>query len=153
MAKTKLLIIILILISKTFALTVNSAFTLGPTLHWNFGGNQKGNWNIGMEIAYWQNTVLKIPLSINAGFEYNSLLQWLVFSELQTGVVFFGASSGIIIQLPENEDIKFGYQVSAWANCFVGVDIRYRYIRNHSYLCPGIYAKLPIPISGNYSGF
>ncbi|OGS36686.1 MAG: hypothetical protein A2293_13360 [Elusimicrobia bacterium RIFOXYB2_FULL_49_7] len=114
-------------------------------LHWNFGLS-KVSFSLGVEASYWN--YYSFPKSIDFGIDFEkSAIR--VYSELQTGLIFFGLSAGLVSEFKEN-NVSFGFQGSTWGNLYGGLDLRYRRINEVNFICPGLYAKCPFLLKGTW---
>lgn len=116
-------------------------WTVGPMLHINFGG-EKVTASFAVEAAYWN--VYVLPVSIDGGIEFDKH-KIRIYSEFQTGIGILGISAGPLLEIGTKPFyLAPGFQTSAWANWFIGLDMRYRRVKGKDYFAPGIYAKLPV---------
>lgn len=117
-----------------------SVWTIGPFLHYNFGG-EKRHFSWALEIAYWN--IKNVPYSIDGGIEFGKKRVRL-YSEVQTGIGVTGVSIGPVLEINKIEKkVRLGYQTTLWINYFIGLDYRYRRIDKTNFNCIGTYAKLP----------
>jgi hypothetical protein len=115
----------------------------GPMMHINFG-DKKIRTSYAIEFSYWN--YQRLPYSFDFGLEFERGKMRL-YSEAQTGLLLAGISAGPVLERDfENQKFNVGFQGSAWANYFMGVDLRARLIGGKGYICPGTYLKLPLII-------
>jgi hypothetical protein len=115
-----------------------SIWTAGPMLHVNFGG-EKTKASFAIEFAYWNFS--HFPYSCDMAVEFEKQKVRL-YAEAQTGIGLAGISCGPVVEFQTSErKTKLGIQTSVWGNYYLGFDLRYRYIDDTSYLCPGVYVK------------
>jgi len=138
--KRILLILVLFTLSFSFKTLAQSVWTIGPMLHYNFGG-EKRHFSFAVELAYWN--IKNVPYSIDGGIEF-SKKRFRLYSEVQTGVGVAGISLGPVFEFNKVErEAHLGFQATGWVNYFVGLDYRYRRIDKTNFHCVGTYAKLP----------
>jgi hypothetical protein len=138
--KKIILLLILFTFSFNFKTSGQELWTMGPMLHYNFGG-EKRHFSWGMELAYWN--VKHFPYSMDAGIEF-SRKRTRFYSEIQTGIGFTGLSLGPVLEINKVEhEAHLGFQATLWANYFIGADYRYRRIDKTNFNCIGTYGKLP----------
>ena len=120
--------------------------SFGPMFHVYFG--KKVTYGFSIEASYWYYQAtpgdkykLPIPMSIDAAIEFNSN-GTLLYSELQTGVVFAGASAGPVLQFNKDGSKLYGFQSSVWGAFIGGIDFRYRRLGGENLFAPGIFAKI-----------
>jgi len=138
----KKIILLLFTITLTFHFkaTAQTVWTIGPMLHYSFGG-EKRHFSFAMELAYWN--IKNVPYSFDGGIEF-SKKRTRIYCEAQTGIGFTGVSVGPVIEYNKEEHkLRAGYQMTAWLNYFLGFDYRYRRIDKTNFNCIGTYAKLP----------
>jgi hypothetical protein len=133
-----------------FFITVNcfaqEIWTIGPMFHFNFGGGQKPTTSFAVEVAYWN--VDKVPYSLDFGMEFDRG-KFRLYSEGQTGIGLTGIALGPVLEFNSKESkVRVGVQGSCWANYFLGVDYRIRFIDKKKFHCIGLYGKLPFATSG-----
>jgi len=137
----------IILILLTFKGFSQDIYTFGPMVHLNFGGGSKANISYGLEFAYWN--IDHFPYSIDGGIEYGKK-KLRIYSELQTGIGAIGLGAGPVYQFNfTGKTSHLGFQTTYWANYFLGVDYRKRWIEKSSFNCIGLYLKLPIAPNSN----
>ena len=112
-------------------------YTIGPMFHFNIGGKQMKT-SFGMEFSYWNYN--HFPYSVDFGFDFQKS-KFRLYSEMQTGIVALGLSSGPYMELRKNAPVNFGLQGSLWANCILGMDMRFRITKGQDYFAPGVYTK------------
>jgi hypothetical protein len=133
--------------------------TIGPMLHFNFGGNAYQSFSWGLEAAYWN-----YPRGPEDGFLKNSpdTPGWgaaLGFEvdrnafrfhlEPQVGWVLAGLSLGSVLEAPRGGGpTLLGLQGSAWMNAILGFDLRYRRIGGKNFQALGQYVKIGALVSG-----
>lgn len=124
-------------------------WSIGPMLHINFGG-EKRTTSFAIEAAYWN--IDRFPYSVDFAIEFDRGAVRL-YSEAQTGIGLAGVSVGPVIEFARNPGgVRLGMQGTVWANYFLGVDYRLRFIRGNRFHCLGFYGKLPIATSGFATG-
>lgn len=139
MVKYKLIAILIFISIQGIAQDI---CTLGPMVHLNFGGGSKASFSYGLEFAYWN--IDHFPYSIDGGIEYGKK-KIRIYSELQTGVGLIGLGVGPVYQYNFTEKTShLGFQTTYWANYFLGVDYRKRWIEKSSFNCIGLYLKAPV---------
>jgi hypothetical protein len=117
-------------------------------LHINFGGEKRST-SFAIEAAYWN--ISKFPYSVDFAVEFDRS-KIRLYSEAQTGIGLTGLSLGPVIEFNANGTTHLGVQGSCWANYFLGVDYRLRFIDHQRFHCIGLYAKLPFATSGLSGG-
>jgi hypothetical protein len=139
--KRIILFIFLLVFSFGFKAVGQMVWTIGPMLHYNFGG-EKRHFSFAMELAYWN--IKNVPYSIDGGIEF-SKKRLRFYGELQTGIGFTGISCGPVLEINKVErKVHLGFQSTFWLNYFIGLDYRYRRIDKTNFACVGTYAKLPL---------
>jgi len=123
-------------------------WTIGPMLHVNFGGGEKRSTSFAIEAAYWN--AIKFPYSVDFAVEFDRGRVRL-YSEAQTGIGLTGLSLGPVVEFANN-GTRLGVQGSCWANYFLGVDYRIRFIDKKRFHAVGLYAKLPLATAGLSDG-
>ncbi|MCH7764304.1 MAG: hypothetical protein IIB95_11310 [Candidatus Marinimicrobia bacterium] len=150
----KIIILVVVLHVSVFASFSFEEFSLGligPTIHYNFGGEKK-HWSFGLELSYWEFPEKGWPVSVDLGIEFERG-KLRIYTEFQTLVpipstgVFTGVSVGPVIEKAQNNGLTIGFQFSGWLALFGGIDLRYRRIGHNGILSPGIFLKGPIPYS------
>jgi hypothetical protein len=122
-------------------------YMLGPMLHFNIN-DKKLHTSFGVELSYWNYN--HFPYSVDGALEFEKKKVRL-YSEFQTGIGILGFSLGPVLEFNGNtHHVKLGTQGSLWANYIGGFDMRLRLIDKQSWLCPGIYFKIPLAF-GEYS--
>jgi len=120
-------------------------FTIGPMVHFNFGG-EKMQVSYSIEFSYWNFSHFYYGVDGAVEFEAKRIR---IYSEIQTGVGLAGLSCGPVLEInTDNKTSHVGVQGSAWANFFIGLDFRERWINKTRYTCPGVYFKVPFADSG-----
>lgn len=130
----------------TLPVQAQHVYTVGPMLHYNFGGNSKGQFSFGMEASYWN--AFNFPYGMDLGVDFEKG-RFRLYTEAQTGLIFGGISAGPYLELPKGAPAKLGLQTSVWANAFIGFDLRARFTRGETRIAPGIYAKYVGTPGGN----
>lgn len=121
------------------SLSLGSGITLGPVFNWNIGPAVKfSSW--GFNAYYWNLQNNGLPVSIGGGFEFAATNHRLWFAEVQTGVIYAGASIGYAFSSLYGP----GFQGSAWLNALAGVNCRYRIFEDQNLFSPGFYLSLPL---------
>jgi hypothetical protein len=132
--------------------------SFGPMLHWNIGGKEEGStkMSISLEAALWYESGHDNGYSIDVGAEYEFTVpgqrregtkpnKWLWYSEFQLGrppgIPMGGFSAGPVFDASNRQ---MGFQSSVWGCYLLGFDIRYRRLGGANFLCPGIFAKVPV---------
>ena len=139
----KKVIVLLILFTLSFKVKTfgQEVWTIGPMLHYNFGG-EKRHFSWAIELAYWN--IKNVPYSVDAGIEF-SKKRIRLYGEVQTGIGVTGISIGPVLEINKAErKAHLGYQTTFWLNYFIGVDYRYRRIDKTNFNCVGTYGKLPV---------
>lgn len=113
--------------------------TFGPVFNWSFGKGE-AVFSGGVNIAYWDFNH-KIPLSVDLGFERSENSESIVYTEIQAGEVFAGASAGVVYKTQGG----FGVQGSVWGDYVIGGTLRFRYL-NSPFICPGGFFSIPLPM-------
>ncbi len=125
------------------------AISVGPMANVNFGKGSKTHVSFGVECAYWNFN--HFPYSVDFGFEFGNK-KIRLYSELQTGIILTGISAGPVFQYNLDEKTShLGFQTTYWANYFLGLDFRMRWIEHKKYISPGLYLKLPLILGHDYS--
>ena len=138
--KRTILILALFLLSFNLKTFGQSVWTIGPMIHYNFGG-EKRHFSWAVEVAYWN--IKNIPYSFDGAIEF-SKKRIRIYSEVQTGVGAAGVSLGPVLEINKEEHkAHLGFQTTVWANYFLGLDYRYRRIDKTNFHCIGTYAKVP----------
>ena len=120
-------------------------WTIGPMLHWNFGGEKRSP-SFSIEAAYWN--IKAFPHSVDFGIEFDRG-KLRLYTEAQTGIGVTGISLGPVVEFNFTEGkVRAGAQGSCWLNYFLGIDYRLRFIDKKKFNCVGIYGKLPFATSG-----
>ena len=145
-------IVIIILTFFSFQLKAqvsNLIVFVGPKFNFNFGNGQH-RFSGGLEASAWTYNNNSIPFGADFGFEFERD-RCRIYSELQAGAIL-GVSAGPVLELTR-ETKTLGFQGSAWAAIFLGVDMRYRRINATNYFSPGIFFKYPVLEKGNFNIF
>jgi hypothetical protein len=138
--KKKILLLLLFKLGFSLKTLGQEVWTIGPMLHYNFGG-EKRHFSWAIELAYWN--VKNVPYSIDGGIEF-SKKRTRFYSEVQTGIGVAGLSVGPVLEINKVErKVHLGIQTTFWMNYFIGVDYRYRRIDKTHFNCAGAYGKLP----------
>ncbi len=145
---------IVIIILMLFSLQLKAQFSnllvfVGPKFNFNFGNGQH-RFSGGLEASAWTLNNNSIPFGADFGFEFERD-RCRIYSELQAGAIL-GVSVGPVLELTK-ETHAIGFQGSAWAAIFLGVDMRYRRINATNYFAPGIFFKYPVLEKGNLPYF
>ena len=143
---TKKILIVLALLCG-FSITSKSqiVYTIGPMIHLNFGGEHL-KVSYAVECSYWN--LKNIYYGIDGGIEFEKNAIRL-YSELQTGFGLAGISAGPVLELNTiKSKFYLGFQSTIWANFFVGIDYRKRWINSMNYNCAGLYFKFPYKSTG-----
>lgn len=128
-----------VLLTSYYLVPAQSIWTAGPMLHFNIGGG-KSRTSFGVEFAYWNFS--RFPYSYDFCAEFASK-RIRLYSELQTGVGIAGISGGPVLEFQtDSSRVKLGFQASIWANYYLGVDMRVRFIDKKAFFCPGTYVKV-----------
>ena len=124
-------------------------WTIGPMLHINFGG-ERTNVSYAIECAYWN--LKHFFYGVDGGIEFGGK-RIRIYSEMQTGFLLAGLSAGPLLEINTNEGTThLGFQSTVWANFFLGLDYRFRYVDKTKYNCVGFYLKVPIADSDGPAG-
>ena len=143
-------IIILMLFSLQLKAQISDFLVfVGPKFNFNFGNGQH-RFSGGLEASVWTYNNNSIPFGADFGFEFERD-RCRIYSELQAGAIL-GVSAGPVLELTK-ETHAIGFQGSAWAAIFLGVDMRYRRINATNYFAPGIFFKYPVLEKGNFNIF
>ena len=142
---------VVIIILMLFSLQLKAQFSdflvfVGPKFNFNFGNSQH-RFSGGLEASVWTYNNNSIPFGADFGFEFERD-RCRIYSELQAGAIL-GVSAGPVLELTK-ETHAIGFQGSAWAAIFLGVDMRYRRINATNYFAPGIFFKYPVLEKGNF---
>lgn len=138
--KRLIVLSVFFLLSFSFKTFSQEVWTIGPMLHYNFGG-EKRHFSWAVELAYWN--IKNVPYSFDAGIEFGKK-RVRIYGEAQTGIGVTGLSVGPVLEINKAEHkAHLGFQTTFWVNYFVGVDYRYRRIDKTNFNCIGTYAKLP----------
>lgn len=138
--KRLILLSSIFILSFSFKAFAQEVWTIGPMLHYNFGG-EKRHFSWAVELAYWN--IKNVPYSFDAGIEFGKK-RVRIYGEAQTGIGVTGLSVGPVLEINKAEHkAHLGFQTTLWVNYFVGVDYRYRRIDKTNFNCIGTYAKLP----------
>ena len=145
---------VVIIILMLFSLQLKAQFSdflvfVGPKFNFNFGNSQH-RFSGGLEASVWTYNNNSIPFGADFGFEFERD-RCRIYSELQAGAIL-GVSAGPVLELTK-ETHAIGFQGSAWAAIFLGVDMRYRRINATNYFAPGIFFKYPVLEKGNFNIF
>lgn len=142
---------VVIIVLMLFSLQLKAQFSdflvfVGPKFNFNFGNGQH-RFSGGLEASAWTFSNNSIPFGADFGFEFERD-RLRVYSELQAGALL-GLSAGPVLEFTR-ESHAIGFQGSAWAALFLGVDMRYRRINATNYFAPGIFFKVPVFNQGNF---
>ena len=145
---------IVIIILMLFSLQLKAQFSdfivlVGPKFNFNFGNSQH-RFSGGLEVSAWTFSNTNIPFGADFGFEFERD-RCRIYSEIQAGA-FLGLSAGPVLELTRDTH-TLGFQGSAWAAIFLGVDMRYRRINATNYFAPGIFFKVPVLTKGDFGLF
>lgn len=113
---------------------------VGPMWHWTIGSGNQRQFGFGIEASFWEN---ESPIGYDIGIEF-AKDKLRLYSELESGIVIFGLAGGIVCELSKEKIFKLGLQGSAWGACFIGGDIRFRYMGDELNKEIGIFAKVPV---------
>lgn len=136
--------------------------TGGPMLHWNFSNNGFRSFSVAFEAAYWNFKKVgsegelfhNVPDFNEPGYGLSLGLEgdWegiRLYAEPQLGVAYAGLSLGPVLELRgQGAPARLGIQGSGWVNAMVGMDLRYRRLDGKNNQALGLYAKLPVLVSG-----
>ena len=145
-------IVIIILTFFSFQLKAqvsNLIVFVGPKFNFNFGNGQH-RFSGGLEASAWTFSNTSIPFGADFGFEFERD-RCRIYSEIQAGAIL-GLSAGPVLELTRDTQ-TLGFQGSAWAAIFLGVDMRYRRINATNYFAPGIFFKVPVIEKGDLPYF
>jgi hypothetical protein len=148
MRKYILYLLLTLIIAKNAYSQKPHVWMIGPMLHFNFG-DKKMHTSFGIELAYWN--YAHFPYSFDGGIEFEKQKTRL-YSEAQTGIGIIGLSLGPVMEFRTGDGVKLGIQGSAWANYFLGIDIRFRAVGETSIFSPGLYFKLPLGLGAESDG-
>ena len=141
-------IVIIILTFFSFQIKAqvsNLIVFVGPKFNFNFGNGQH-RFSGGLEASAWTFSNTSIPFGADFGFEFERD-RCRIYSEIQAGAIL-GLSAGPVLELTRDTQ-TLGFQGSAWAAIFLGVDMRYRRINATNYFAPGIFFKVPVLEKGD----
>lgn len=149
-----LLVVISLANSANSASVPARAISIGPMLHWNFGG-EKQIFSWAVEAAYWQTAGTprygnRYLHGVDFGIEFQGQSK-RIYCEYQRGEIIYGGSVGPVMEWNESGS-HFGVQGSVWGAMLAGVDLRLRYTSNHGMVfAPGAFLKLPNDLNnGDY---
>ena len=130
----------------TFTASAQEIWTVGPMLHFNFGGEKKITTSFAIERAYWN--LQGFPYGADFALEFDKG-KFRIYSEFQTGVGVTGISFGPVLEFNRTESrTNLGVQGTFWVNYYLGVDYRFRVIGKNTIHAFGLYGKLPVADSG-----
>lgn len=136
----RIILIVVIFISFNLKTFGQEVWTIGPMIHYSFGGDKR-HFSWAIELAYWN--IKDVPYSFDAAVEF-SKKRFRIYSEVQTGVGAAGVSIGPVLEINKEErKAHLGFQTTVWANYFIGLDYRYRRIDKTNFHCIGTYGKIP----------
>jgi hypothetical protein len=134
----KRVIVTVIFMLSFFCNFSQTIWTVGPMIHFNIGGKQK-QFSYSLEFAYWNFS--HFPYSVDFAAEF-AKKRIRLYSELQTGIGIAGLSAGPVFEIQTDKPAcKLGFQGSVWGNYYLGFDLRFRYMDNTGFFCPGTYLK------------
>ena len=141
--------LLVVLLSISLDAFPQEIWTIGPMFHLNFG-DKKRSVSFAIEAAYWN--VKGFPHSVDFAIEFDKG-KLRLYSEAQTGIGITGVSLGPVLEFNFRESkTRVGLQGSCWANYFLGLDYRIRFIDKKKFHCVGLYGKLPFSTSGLDTG-
>lgn len=147
--KRKLFILLFFLVTIFKTGLSQEIWTIGPMLHINLGGEKK-RFSFAIEGSYWNLNHFFYGVDGGIEFEKNRIR---IYSELQTGFGLAGIALGPLLEINTFQGkAHLGMQSSVWANYFVGVDYRRRWVDKTKYNCFGLYLKVPMAKSKSGSG-
>jgi hypothetical protein len=146
--KTIVFILLFLFVRNAQAQINGYTLLVGPKLNFNFGNNEH-RFSGGLEISAWMTGDLPLPISIDAGVDFEKD-RIRLYSELQAGMIL-GLSAGPVIEFTR-EGHTVGFQGSGWAAFFLGTDFRYRRINKTNYFAPGLFFKIPVKTTENWIG-
>jgi hypothetical protein len=146
MLNKKLYVLVLFFIGMCNTSFSQRIWTMGPMIHFNFGG-EKPRVSYSFEVAYWN--LDHFFYSIDGGLEVESG-KFRLYSELQTGIGLAGIACGPVLEINTRQGgTHLGVQGSVWANYFLGMDVRKRWVNKTTYTSLGLYVKAPFASSGS----
>ena len=121
---------------------------VGPMVQFNFEG-KKVKPSFAIEASYW---LLKdFPYGFDAALEFQKG-KFRIYTEAQTGIGLAGVSAGPFIEFAKSSPVKAGVQFTAWANYYIGADVRIRVYNGPDIFSAGVYGKLPVYVSKDMDG-
>jgi hypothetical protein len=143
---TKLKLLTLVLTTCLKLSYSQEAWLIGPMVHINFGG-EKTHVSYAVECSVWDAQHPFYGADAGIEFERNRVR---IYSELQAGLLLTGVSAGPVLEINTLKNTAhLGFQSSVWANYFVGVDYRKRWIDHTTYNCVGFYTKVPLSLGND----
>ena len=134
--KKMFLILICSLIS---CISFSQIVMIGPMVNLNFEG-KKVIASYAIEASYWN--IKGFPYGVDAALEFQKG-KFRIYSEAQTGIGIMGLSSGPFIEFAKGSKVRAGLQMTAWANYYIGLDLRMRFYKGKDQFAAGVYGKLP----------
>lgn len=145
MKKIRFIFCVIIIFSGSLKIAAQEIWTIGPMIHFNMGDGER-TVSFAIEAAYWN--LDHFYYSVDGGIEFDKK-RFRLYSELQTGIGLLGVAAGPVFEVnKEKGSVHLGLQAGVWANYFLGVDYRMRWIGGEKFKCFGIYGKLPFATSG-----
>jgi hypothetical protein len=140
---------LLFILSFFIVVTCSSQIVMvGPMVQLNFEG-KKVKPSFAVEASYW---LLKdIPYGFDAALEFQKG-KFRIYTEAQTGIGLAGISAGPFVEFSRKTPVKAGMQFTAWANYFIGADVRLRVYNGPEVFSVGIYGKLPAYVADDMDG-
>jgi len=139
----KTLLLVCFLLGSLWTAAQNGALSFGPMLHLNMG-EKPNRLSFGFEVAYWN--LQKIPAGIDVGFDFQKGVKRFYF-EGQVGIGLAGVAFGPVFEKKKDDVTRLGWQTNIWANYFAGVNLRWRRVNKQKTFAPGVYLKVPLPLS------
>ena len=140
---TKLLMLSLLFLLLITDVRAQDVFSVGPTLHFNFGDKKpKVSWGVEAALWWYQD---QFPVSANIGFDRRKG-STVLYSQAQTGVGIAGISAGPYLEFRKENSPVLGVQTDYWINYFAGLNYRVRYGGGEKKKALGFYIKAPVSI-------
>lgn len=117
---------------------------IGPMLHFNIPNSVGGpaGVSLALEGSYWDLRD-RIPWGADIGIEYDFRKRTRIYAEAEAGAIMAGGAIGPVLEFgPKGPQL--GLQLSAWADWFLGVDLRGRImVDGEREYAPGVFGKWP----------
>lgn len=142
----KLLLLPLFCFMLLSEVRAQDVFTVGPTLHFNFGDKRpRVSWGVEASLWWYKDA---FPVSGSFGFDHRKGSS-VLYLQGQTGVALAGISAGPYLQLKKGEAPALGLQTDYWVNYYMGLNYRVRYGKGENQKAIGFYVKAPIELGAN----